>query len=338
MNYRILQLLIITIFLGPLTHAQDEIIEVWPDKIPQSIYTENYQEKPIMESGKLRSTSKVTNPELSVFIPEEQNGTAIIIFPGGGYGHLAIDKEGYKVAHWLNSLGIVAFVLKYRLPSDEIMENKNIGPLQDAQESIRLIRRKAKKWDIDPNKIGVIGFSAGGHLAASLATKFDYSTYPTSDTTTSARPDFSALIYPVISLKEDITHMGSRDNLLGKSPSIAEIKEFSNEMNVNSTTPPVFLVHATDDKAVPVENSIRYFLAAKSSKVPAEMHIYERGGHGFGLGNIATNTFWPKAFKAWLAIHNFHSIEFGLLHSSFRRKGQKDVENLLISVSTTINH
>lgn len=303
MSYRILFFLIL-IFQVHSTNAQDKVIDVWPDKIPGAISNENYREMPGIENGKLRSTSKVTNPTLSVFIPEKQNGTAVIIFPGGGYQNLAMEKEGFKVARWLNSIGVSAFVLKYRLPSDKIMENKNLGALQDAQESVRIVRRNAEKWNINPNKIGIMGFSAGGHLGATLATKFDSIVYPNSGNI-SARPDFSALIYPVISMKEDITHMGSRTNLLGKSPSLAKIEGFSSEMNVGPHTPPTFLVHAADDKAVPVENSIRYFLAINSYNIPSELHIYEKGGHGFGLGNMAPTKNWPDAFESWLGIHNY---------------------------------
>ena len=273
-----------------------------------------------MKNGKLTSTSKVVTPELSVFIPDNPNGTAILILPGGGYSHLAIEKEGFKVARWLNASGITGFVLKYRMPSDEIMQNKEIGPLQDAQEAMRIIRRNAEKWNLDKQKIGVMGFSAGGHLAATLSTKFGMNTYNADNI--SARPDFSALIYPVISMKKEITHMGSRTNLLGKNASEENIKAFSNELNVSSTTPPVFLIHATDDYAVPVENSINYFLAAKSNKIPVELHIYEKGGHGFGLGNMPPNSEWPGTFITWLRSNSFAEDDSAYVFSYFKGNGE----------------
>lgn len=286
-------------------NAQNQIIPLW-NKIPDEIHSVDYKEKEIKENSVVQSTSLVTNPTLSVFLPSIQkpNQTAVIIFPGGGYSHLAIDKEGTKVALWLNSLGISAFVLKYRLPSDLIMKNKNIGPLQDAQEAIRYVRSNAAKWNIDPNKIGTIGFSAGGHLASTLATHYTDKTYnPSSEI--SARPDFSLLIYPVISMQNEITHKGSQINLLGNNPSQDLIDSYSNEKKVTAQTPPTFLVHATDDTAVIPENSINYYLALKKNGVSCEMHLYENGGHGFGLGVNDTSKNWTKDCEEWLKSHNF---------------------------------
>ncbi|WP_431242084.1 alpha/beta hydrolase [Flavobacterium sp. P21] len=222
--YSILYLLIINNL-----QSQNQIIPLWA-KIPDEIASPDYKEKEIIKDGVLQSTSFVSVPSLSVFIPKDvkPNQTAIIIFPGGGYSHLAIDKEGTKVANWLNSIGITAFVLKYRLPSDLIMKNKNIGPLQDAQEAVRYVRENAAKWNIDNSKIGTLGFSAGGHLASTLATHFDEKTYETRSKT-SARPDFSILIYPVVSMENNITHKGSQTNLLGNNPSQELIDSFSNE-------------------------------------------------------------------------------------------------------------
>jgi acetyl esterase/lipase len=227
------------------------------------------------------------------------NQTAIIIFPGGGYSHLSMDKEGTKVAEWLNTLGIAAFVLKYRLPSDLIMKNKTIGPLQDAQEAIRYVRENAAKWNINPNKIGVLGFSAGGHLAATLSTHYDDKVYETKSKI-SARPDFSLLIYPVISMENEITHKGSQTSLLGKNPSKELIDSFSNEKKVTAQTPPTFIVHATDDTAVLPENSINYYLALKRNGITSELHLYEKGGHGFGPGLKDTSKFWTKDCEEWL--------------------------------------
>ena len=217
---------------------------------------------------------------------------------------MAIDKEGTKVAQWFNSLGIPAFVLKYRLPDDLIMKNKNVGPLQDAQEAIRYVRQNAAKWNIDPNKIGILGFSAGGHLAATLSTHYDDNVYA-SVYKVSARPDFSLLIYPVISMQNDITHKGSQTNLLGNNPSQDLIDSFSNEKKVNAKTPPAFLIHATDDTVVLPENSIDYYLALKKNGVTAELHLYEKGGHGFGLGVNDTSKYWTRDCEEWLKANGY---------------------------------
>ncbi len=286
--------------------AQNQIIPLW-SKIPDEIISSDYTEKQTIKDGVLQSTSFVTIPTLSIFIPKDvkPNQTAVIIFPGGGYSHLSMDKEGAKVANWLNSLGITAFVLKYRLPSDLIMKNKNIGPLQDAQEAMRYVRENATKWNIDSNKIGTIGFSAGGHLASTLATHYDDKTYE-SASKTSARPDFSLLIYPVISMENSITHKGSQTSLLGNNPSQILIDSLSNDKKVTPQTPPTFLVHATDDTAVLPENSINYYLALKKNGVTSELHLYGNGGHGFGLGVKDTSKNWTKDCEEWLKSHGYY--------------------------------
>ncbi|QSW88573.1 alpha/beta hydrolase [Flavobacterium endoglycinae] len=289
------------LFTGVLyTHAQNQVIPLW-NTIPDEIKASNYKEKEESKDGKVQSTSLVSVPTLTAFFPAvtKPNQTAVVILPGGGYSHLAIDKEGTKIAEWFNTLGIPAFVLKYRLPSDLIMKNKNVGPLQDAQEAIRYVRQNAAKWNINSNKIGIMGFSAGGHLASTLSTHYDDKVYE-SAFKVSARPDFSVLIYPVISMENEITHKGSQINLLGESPSQELIDSFSNEKKVNAKTPPAFLIHATDDTVVIPENSINYYLALKKNGVSAEMHIYEKGGHGFGLGTNDTSKFWPKQLENWL--------------------------------------
>ncbi|HEX5170904.1 MAG TPA: alpha/beta hydrolase [Cyclobacteriaceae bacterium] len=283
-------------------------MKVWPAKIPGAKSNSDYQEVTRMDSGKPR-IARVKDPEIQVYLPakEKANGTAVVICPGGGYGVLAIDHEGWDIAKWFNEMGIAGIILKYRLPSDEIMEDKTIGPLQDVQEAIRIVRRKAAEWKIDPHKIGVMGFSAGGHLAGTASTMYSEKVYEPVDAT-SARPDFSILMYGVLSMQEDITHKGSLQNLLGKSPSKELMDKFSNELNINSETPPAFLVHSMDDKTVPVENSVRYFQMLKKSSVPAELHIYEKGGHGYGLAiNGGTESQWPMACKAWLQAHGLAS-------------------------------
>lgn len=276
----------------------NEVIELWSSKIPNSIENLEFKEIQKIEDSIISRVEQVTNPTLTVFTPKVSNGTAVIICPGGGYHHLAINKEGNKVAEWLNKLGITAFVLKYRLPSDVIMKDKTIGPLQDAQKAVRLVRNKAENWNLNIDRIGIMGFSAGGHLAATLSTHYNKNVYDNSEI--SAKPNFSILIYPVISMNDTITHKGSRRNLLGNVPSKRGIEFFSNELNVNKKTSKTFLIHATDDKSVPVENSIQYYLALKANNIAVEMHVYEKGGHGFGLGKNGTSKSWSTSLKNWL--------------------------------------
>lgn len=303
-----LNTILLLLFLGisiPVI-SQNKEIALW-NIVPGGIKVSDYIEYMKYDNeGVLDGLSKVTQPTLTLFLadPKTANGTAVVICPGGGYLHLAINKEGYKIAKWFNSLGISAIVLKYRLPSDLIMKDKTIGPLQDAQEAIRTVRRNSEKWKIDPNKIGIMGFSAGGHLASTLSTKFDENVYLVNDNI-SARPDFSILMYPVVSMQEAITHKGSRKYLLGENPSVELVNKFSNETQVKSNTPKTFIIHATNDKAVPVENSINYYLALKQNQVPVEMHIYENGGHGFGLGVKGTNVNWPLACEKWLMANGY---------------------------------
>ena len=299
-------ILVLLISISFQVKAQNNVIIPLWNKIPDEIKAPDYKENESIKDGKVLSTSLVSVPTLSIFLPKKTklNKAAVIIFPGGGYQHLAIDKEGTKVAEWFNSLGIAAIVVKYRLPSDKIMKNKNIGPLQDAQEAVRYVRQNASKYNIDANKIGILGFSAGGHLASTLATHYDDKIYESSSKV-SARPDFSLLIYPVISMQNDITHKGSQISLLGENPSQELRDSFSNEKRINAQTPPTFLVHATDDTTVLPENSINFYLALKNNGVPAELHIYEKGGHGFGLGVQDTSKFWTRDCEEWLKNHGY---------------------------------
>ncbi|MCM4157225.1 family 43 glycosylhydrolase [Gramella sp. AN32] len=317
---KVTALFFLVFFQTIIFRAQEKAIEVWPSAVPGYIENADYSENKHIDEGVVTGISKVTEPTLTVFKPDVANGTSVIIFPGGGYSHLAIDKEGFKVAKWLNGLGITAFVLKYRLPSDLIMKKKEVGPLQDAQESVRIVRRNAQKWNLNPNKIGVMGFSAGGHLASTITTKYNFKVY--NSDTTSARPDFSIFIYPVVSMKESVTHEGSKNNLLGKNASKDLIEEYSNELNVNSDTPSVFLVHATDDHAVPIENSINYYLAARAAGVPAELHAYEDGGHGFGMGRQLTANQWPEMLVKWLKKHKLLEKDSLFLFSYFKGNGE----------------
>ena len=245
--------------------------------------------------------SNVSIPTLTVFLPpaDKANGTAVIVVPGGGYRFVASDHEGTVVAKALNEWGVTAFVLKYRLPSDEIMTDKTIGPLQDAQRAIQLVREKAKLWQIDPKQVGIMGFSAGGHLAGSATVHFDHAFIP-NPLKTSLRPDFAILAYPVISFTGEFAHKGSREQLLGKEPAPDKLKFFSLELQVTKHTPPVFLMHARDDKAVKVQNTEAFAEALEKNKVKHDMYLYEKGGHGFGLDNTQSDVDWMKYVYQWM--------------------------------------
>jgi acetyl esterase/lipase len=247
------------------------------------------------------SYSLVSRPTLTVFLPAagKGNGTGVVVCPGGGYTHLAMTHEGVDVARWLNSLGIAAFVLKYRLPSDETMVDKTIGPLQDAQRAIQLVRQRAGEWGVDAGRVGILGFSAGGHLASTAGTHFSQTTIDNSGQI-SLRPDFMILLYPVISFSDSIGHMGSRENLIGKHPGPALILAYSNERQVTPKTPPVFIIHAEDDKTVPVLNSLDFYEALVKHGVPAELHVYPKGGHGWGLWNSLSKEQWPDECQHWM--------------------------------------
>ncbi|WP_291125886.1 alpha/beta hydrolase-fold protein [Flavobacterium sp. UBA6031] len=287
--------------------GQSQVIDLWNGNVPGAIRNDKYKQT-VDSADNWIKMRFVTDPTLDLYpvTAQKSTGTAVIICPGGGYWGLAIAHEGEQVAKWLNSIGVTAFVLKYRLPDSSIMENKSIGPMQDGQKAIRIVRRHAKEWGINPDKIGIMGFSAGGHLASTLSTHFNEKVYQPEDST-SARPDFSLLIYPVISMDSSITHWGSRVNLLGSSPSQELVKHFSNALQVTDKTPQAFMIHSMDDGTVPVENSIEYALAMKKHNIPCELHIYEHGGHGYGLGkrNSGTESSWTKACEKWLQVRGF---------------------------------
>jgi acetyl esterase/lipase len=257
------------------------VIPLYSGKIPNSKDVKDEEE--IVFNKEVDTLAyKVSHPTLTVFLPapEKANGTAVVICPGGGYHVLLMTREGCDIARAFNKLGIAAFVLKYRLPDDKILSDKSIGPLQDAQRAFEVIRERAGEWKINPARIGIMGFSAGGHLASTAGTHFD-KTLTGSTTGISVRPDFMILIYPVISLSDSLGHIGSREYLLGKNPDAKRISYFSNDLQVTKTTPPAFIILAGDDTVVKPENSLRFYNALKMNGVSAEMHIYSSGEHGF---------------------------------------------------------
>jgi acetyl esterase/lipase len=285
------------------TQAQQYLIPLWPaGKVP------NYKSVNETEKRDTGATIHVTNvqqPDIAVFLPAKRNATgqAVIICPGGGYRTLSYDWEGTEVAKLFNAKGIAAIVLKYRLPNSKSNVVPNLSPLIDAKRAIRMVRYNAARWSINKDKVGIMGFSAGGHLASTLGTHFDKGNANDADSIEqfSSRPDFMVLMYPVISMSKAIMHSGSRNNLIGEKPTDELAKLYSNELQVTKETPPTFLVHATDDKTVPVENSLLFYQALKDNGVPAEMHIYPKGGHGFGLalgtGYLET---WTDRCLDWL--------------------------------------
>ncbi|WP_242918742.1 alpha/beta hydrolase [Pontibacter liquoris] len=246
--------------------------------------------------------SKVRKPQLTVFLPPaaKANGTAVLICPGGGYGMEAAGHEGIEVARRFNEQGIAAFVLKYRLPDAKVSSQPSLAPLQDAQQALLLIRQNAAKWHVDPRKVGILGFSAGGHLAATAGTHFNKNYGKPTGEKGNLRPDFMLLLYPVISSDTAIWHKGSFQNLLGKKPTAEQLQDFSNERQVTAQTPPTFLVHATDDDVVPVANSLVFYQALVKNNVPAELHVYQQGGHGYGLHNPTTQDEWFERCLNWL--------------------------------------
>lgn len=261
-------------------------LPLWPEgKVP------NYKasgEKEKIESADIIRVSLVQTPEMTVYLPSKKTATgqAVIICPGGGYTYLSYNWEGTDAAGFLVAKGIAAIVLKSRLPNSKSNITPHLSPLMDAKRAMRIVRANAIKWNIKKDAIGIMGFSAGGHLASTLGTHFDSGDATATDSVErqSSRPDFMVLVYPVISMSKPIMHAGSRNNLIGPKPDSSLAKLYSNELQVSSETPPAFLVHATDDKSVPVENSLLFYQALKDKNVSVEMHIYPKGGHGFGMG------------------------------------------------------
>lgn len=244
---------------------------------------------------------------MAVYLPEKSkaNGTAVIIFAGGGYFVLA-PKKCIEIAKAFTALGVTSFVVKYRLPSDRIMPDKSIGPLQDAQTAIKLVRERAAEWNIDPGKVGMMGLSAGGHLVSTAGTQLNRVVIE-NKANTSLRPDFLLLLYPVIIYDPLISR--TRENLIGKAPSPKALALYSTNRHVTSKTPPTFLVHAADDDVIPVKNSLQFFDALLKANVPGEMHIVQTGGHGFGIYDGDVRTSWFSLCQDWLILNGFLHLQ-----------------------------
>jgi len=286
-----------------------EIIELWPAGPPGADKVTAVEA--IIERGdpkglRDRALTHTRKPILVVFRPKTPNGAAVMLAPGGGYERVVLDKEGYETARWLADRGYTCFVLFYRLPGDGWSAGPDT-PLQDAQRGLRLVRSRAAAMGFSPDRVAIMGFSAGGHVAASLTTRFAAKVYDAVDAadTLSAKPDLSALIYPVITMDPAAVHSGSRKQLLGPSPTPEQIALYSPERQVGPDLPPVFLLHAADDKSVPVENSLMMFSALKARAIPTEMHVFEEGGHGFGLRFVAGKPVaaWPGLFETFAKRH-----------------------------------
>jgi acetyl esterase/lipase len=280
-------------------------ISLWsPGALPK---VEDAKPEQVIDRGKSkpdRSVSNVTVPTLTVYLPEgNQTGiTAVVICPGGAYSHLAIDKEGHAVARWLNTIGVAGIVLKYRMPRPDLSDGQKPWPIQDGERAIRLVRSHAAEWKINPHRVGLMGFSAGGHLASTVGTHLEDSSGVATDAVEklSTRPDFMVLAYPVISMREPVTHLGSLHGLLGLTPDPKMVELYSNESHVTSQTPRTFLVQARDDR-VSVENSLLFYAALQKAGVQSELHVLEKGGHGFGLGDKGGEpAAWPALCAAWL--------------------------------------
>lgn len=277
------------------TMAQDFKLKVWPNGAPDSNGMTTPEET--YEGKRVRNVSEA---EMYVYLPKMgiNTGAAVVICPGGGYMIEAMDHEGYQLAEWLTTQGVAGIVLKYRLPygHDQI-------PLEDAQRALRIVRQKAAEWGINPAKVGIAGSSAGGHLASTAGTRFDLGKPESNDAIDkySCRPDFMLLLYPVITFNEEFGHMGSRNNLIGAGNKWELVEKYSNELHVTAQTPPTFLILADDDGGVPPRNSIEFYMALKKNKIPAEMHIFRDGGHGFGMTkkNLPVDQ-WPNLFSQWM--------------------------------------
>lgn len=282
-----------------------EVVELWPDGAPGGDAVTTMTE--IIErenAAKLRDRiiRHVRSPRMTVFRAAGRPKGALLLLPGGGYQHVVIDKEGFETARWFASQGFTCFVLFYRLPGDGWAAGPN-APLQDAQRALRVIRSRAAEWRLPSARLGLAGFSAGGHLAARTAALHAMRSYEPVDAadSASARPDFAALLYPVITMEGTTAHAGSREYLLGQAPSLAQMREFSAQTSVTGAMPPAFLLHAADDPAVPLENSLLMHAALRASGIPTDLHVFAKGGHGFGLRGVGERpvSAWPTLLRDW---------------------------------------
>ena len=292
-------LLLICLIIGIAKTFGQQTMLLYNGAIPNSKIAANEEETSTDKGGNV-IISKISIPTLTIFLPPAgtANGTAVIICPGGGYYVNAFKHEGTDVAKKFNEQGVAAFVLKYRIPDERTMVNTSIGPLQDVQQAMIIVRSHAKEWHIDLNKTGVMGFSAGGHLASTLGTHFK-NVLVANPLNLSVKPDFMILAYPLISTDTAINKKGSLDKLTGKNAGMELINGFSNETQVTSATPPTFLVQATNDD-LSVINSIVFYQALLKNKVPAEMHLYQAGGHGYGMNNKTTKDKWMERCINWM--------------------------------------
>ena len=289
--------LLTSVIISLSSMAQDFSLKVWPNGAPDS--NGMTQPEEIFEGRRVRNVSEA---EIYVYLPKQgiNTGAAIVICPGGGYGMEAMDHEGYDMAEWLAEKGVAGIVLKYRLPYGH-----HHIPLADVQQTIRLVRQKAAAWGINASKIGIAGSSAGGHLASTAGTHFDLGKPEAKDKIEkmSCRPDFMLLLYPVITLNAEFSHMGSRTNLIGTGDKLELVEKYSNELHVTDQTPPTFLILADDDGTVAPRNSIEFYMALKKHNIPAEMHIFSKGGHGFGMNKINLPVDqWPNLFAQWMKV------------------------------------
>ncbi|WP_419715601.1 pectin acetylesterase PaeX [Dickeya chrysanthemi] len=280
---------------------------IWPQGEAPGAITSSVQQQVVERSKDPawpdRAVTGIRSPEITVYVPDNPNGTALLITPGGSYQRVVLDKEGSDLAPYFTQQGYTLFVMTYRMPADGHQEGAD-APLADAQRAIRTLRSHAAQWRINPQRIGIMGFSAGGHVAASLGTRFAQTVYPAQDEidNVSARPDFMVLMYPVISMQENIAHAGSRKALIGSHPSEAQIERYSAEKQVSAQTPPTFLVHAIDDPSVSVDNSLVMLSALRENKIPTEIHLFEQGKHGFGIrGTVGLPAAaWPQLLNNWI--------------------------------------
>jgi acetyl esterase/lipase len=295
--------LLISFLSCQLVLSQDITLPLWQaGKVPNA---KPSADKEKWDTAEIIRVTKVQLPEIAVYLPTRRvaTGQAVIICPGGGYNMLAYDWEGSDPARWLAAQGIAAIVLKYRLPEPSSNINPTLSPLMDAQRAIRVVRYYAPKWNIRRDRIGIMGFSAGGHLASTAGTHFDAGNTASPDSVEqqSCRPDFMVLGYPVISMSKPIMHRGSRNRLIGSNADSAMGKYYSGELQVSNNTPPTFLIHATDDKTVPVENSLLFYQALIAHGISAEMHIFPKGGHGFGIGiGVGAADQWMNLCLQWI--------------------------------------